>query len=63
VRKLKRSDLAILRLLIKHQGHTALSAGGLLYTKRYRLCQVLSPLTRHILLMTATPHNGKEADF
>src|SRR5438067_5881190 len=33
------------------------------YTKRYRLGQSLSTLTRHFLLLTATPHNGKEADF
>jgi superfamily II DNA or RNA helicase len=33
------------------------------YTKRYRLGQSLSALTRHFLLLTATPHNGKEADF
>lgn len=33
------------------------------YTKRYRLGQQLSGLTRNFLLMTATPHNGKEADF
>jgi superfamily II DNA or RNA helicase len=33
------------------------------YTKRYRLGQLLSTLTRHFLLMTATPHNGKETDF
>ena len=33
------------------------------YTKRYRLGQLLSGLTRHFLLMTATPHNGKEQDF
>jgi superfamily II DNA or RNA helicase len=33
------------------------------YTKRYRLGQRLSGLTRNFLLMTATPHNGKEADF
>ena len=32
-------------------------------TKRYRLAQLLSGLTRHLLLMTATPHNGKEEDF
>jgi SNF2 family DNA or RNA helicase len=33
------------------------------YTKRYRLGQLLGQLTRHFLLMTATPHNGKEEDF
>jgi superfamily II DNA or RNA helicase len=32
-------------------------------TKRYKLGQLLSGLTRHFLLMTATPHNGKEEDF
>jgi hypothetical protein len=32
-------------------------------SKRYRLGQLLSGLTRHFLLMTATPHNGKEEDF
>jgi superfamily II DNA or RNA helicase len=33
------------------------------YTQRYQLGQRLSGRTRHFLLMTATPHNGKEADF
>ena len=33
------------------------------YTKRYRLGLELSKVTRHFLLLTATPHNGKEADF
>lgn len=33
------------------------------YTKRYRLGQLLAEQARHFLLMTATPHNGKEADF
>src|SRR5438034_4788807 len=37
--------------------------GEVKYTKRYRLGQLLSRLTRHFLLMTATPHNGKEEDF
>ena len=33
------------------------------YTKRHKLGQLLSTLTRHFLLLTATPHNGKEEDF
>ncbi len=33
------------------------------YTKRFRLGRVLSKITRHFLLLTATPHNGKEEDF
>ena len=37
--------------------------GEINYTKRYRLGQRLSRLTRHFLLMTATPHNGIEEDF
>jgi SNF2 family DNA or RNA helicase len=32
-------------------------------TKRYKLGKLLSKVTRHFLLMTATPHNGKDADF
>ena len=33
------------------------------YTKRYRLGQMLSGITRNFLLLTATPHNGKDRDF
>jgi superfamily II DNA or RNA helicase len=32
-------------------------------TKRYRLGKVLGHVARHLLLMTATPHAGKEDDF
>jgi SNF2 family DNA or RNA helicase len=32
-------------------------------TARYRLGRVLSERTRHLLLLTATPHRGKQADF
>jgi len=32
-------------------------------TKRFRLGERLGRVTRHFLLMTATPHNGKEEDF
>lgn len=32
-------------------------------TKRYKLAEKLGAHTRHLLLMTATPHNGKEEDF
>lgn len=37
--------------------------GDIKYTKRYHLGRLLSGLTRHFLLLTATPHNGKEEDF
>jgi superfamily II DNA or RNA helicase len=32
-------------------------------TRRYELGQLLGSVTRHLLLMTATPHAGKEEDF
>jgi SNF2 family DNA or RNA helicase len=32
-------------------------------TKRYKLGRLLGSLTRHLLLMTATPHSGKQEDF
>ena len=32
-------------------------------TRRFELGELLGSITRHFLLMTATPHNGKEADF
>ena len=46
-----------------HKMSATFFSGEIKYTKRYRLGQLLSGLTRHFLLMTATPHNGKETDF
>ncbi len=46
-----------------HKLSATFFSGEVKYTKRYRLGQLLSTLTRHFLLMTATPHNGKEEDF
>src|SRR6266516_4649103 len=46
-----------------HKMSATVFGGEIKYTKRYRLGQLLSGLTRHFLLMTATPHNGKEEDF
>lgn len=37
--------------------------GELKESKRFQLGRLLSDRTRHLLLMTATPHNGKEEDF
>ena len=33
------------------------------YTRRFQLGQLLSTLTENLLLLTATPHNGKPEDF
>jgi len=38
-------------------------SGKLEKTKRFLLGEVLGRITRHLLLMTATPHSGKEEDF
>src|SRR5271166_226664 len=46
-----------------HKMSATFFGGEVKYTKRYKLGQLLSTLTRHFLLMTATPHNGKEEDF
>jgi len=46
-----------------HKMSATFFGGEIKYTKRYRLGQLLSTLTRHFLLLTATPHNGKEQDF
>ncbi len=46
-----------------HKLSATLFGNEIKYTKRYQLGRMLSGLTRHFLLMTATPHNGKEADF
>jgi len=46
-----------------HKLSATFFGGEVKYTKRYKLGQLLSTLTRHFLLMSATPHNGKEEDF
>lgn len=38
-------------------------SGELKASKRFQLGELLSERARHFLLMTATPHNGKEEDF
>jgi SNF2 family DNA or RNA helicase len=46
-----------------HKLSATFFGGEVKFTKRYKLGQLLSSLTRHFLLMTATPHNGKDEDF
>lgn len=46
-----------------HKMSASYFSGEVKYTKRYLLGQLLSRITRHFLLMTATPHNGKNEDF
>lgn len=46
-----------------HKMSATFFGGEVSYTKRFQLGRLLSTVTRHFLLMTATPHNGKEEDF
>ncbi|MDE0042078.1 MAG: helicase-related protein, partial [Candidatus Poribacteria bacterium] len=46
-----------------HKMSASFSGGEVRATKRYRLGQLVGKRARHFLLLTATPHNGKEEDF
>lgn len=46
-----------------HKLSASWSGSGINKTKRFRLGEQAGTITRHLLLMTATPHNGKEEDF
>lgn len=46
-----------------HKMSAHYNGGEIQRTKRYRLGEELEKLTRHLLMMTATPHNGREGDF
>lgn len=53
-------------LIVCDEAHkmSASSSGDKVYkTLRYSLGELLSGICRHFLLLTATPHNGKESDF
>jgi SNF2 family DNA or RNA helicase len=61
--KLKQGDWDLVVCDEAHKLSATYFGNEVKYTKRYRLAQLLSTLTRNFLLLTATPHNGKEADF
>ncbi|MBZ0154913.1 MAG: DUF3883 domain-containing protein [Alphaproteobacteria bacterium] len=61
--KLEQTDWDLIICDEAHKMSATYFSGEIKYTKRYRLGQILSRITRHFLLMTATPHNGKEEDF
>jgi superfamily II DNA or RNA helicase len=46
-----------------HRMSATYFGGEVKFTKRYRLGQILGGQSRHFLLMSATPHNGKDEDF
>ncbi len=46
-----------------HRMSASLFGNEVKYTRRYQFGQNLGAKARHLLLMSATPHNGKDADF
>ena len=46
-----------------HRMSATYFGGEVKYTRRYQVGQKLGEVCRHLLLMTATPHTGKEEDF
>ena len=61
--KLRRTEWDLVIVDEAHKMSAHFWGGKLEETKRYKLGELMSDITRHFLLMTATPHNGKEEDF
>ena len=61
--KLKASEWDLIVCDEAHKMSASFWGQEIHYTKRFLLGKMLSGLTRHFLLLTATPHNGKEEDF
>ncbi|HEY9390791.1 MAG TPA: helicase-related protein, partial [Mycobacteriales bacterium] len=60
---LERSDWDLVVVDEAHRMSAHFSGTEVKRTRRYQLGQLLGRLTRHLLLMTATPHAGKQEDF
>ena len=61
--KLVKSDWDLIVCDESHKMSASFFGGEIKETKRYKLGKLLGSITRNFLLMTATPHNGKEEDF
>lgn len=61
--KLERSDWDLIVVDEAHRMSAHYFGNELKTTRRYQLGQLLGRITRHLLLMTATPHSGKQEDF
>jgi SNF2 family DNA or RNA helicase len=61
--KLKTTDWDLIIVDEAHKLSASYFGNKVNKTKRFLLGELLGSITRHFLLMTATPHNGKEEDF
>ena len=61
--KLEATDWDVIVCDEAHKMSASFFGGEVRRTKRHQLGELLGKLTRHFLLLTATPHNGKEEDF
>ena len=61
--ELEKSDWDLVIVDEAHRMAAHYFGGELKKTKRFHLGEMLGDHARHLLLMTATPHNGKEEDF
>ena len=61
--KLKHTDWDLIVVDEAHKMSAHYYGNKIKETGRFKLGKLLGTITRHFLLMTATPHNGKEADF
>ncbi|WP_131769973.1 DEAD/DEAH box helicase, partial [Candidatus Protofrankia californiensis] len=61
--QLKETDWDLIVVDEAHRMGAHYFGGKLQKTKRFQLGELLGEITRHLLLMTATPHSGKEEDF
>lgn len=61
--KLKVSEWDLIVCDEAHKMSATVWGGEVKYTRRFSLGRLLSNITKNFLLLTATPHNGKEEDF
>src|SRR5204862_4495306 len=61
--KLRQTEWDLIVVDEAHKMSATFFGGEVRYTKRYQLGEGLGKITRHLLLLTATPHSGKEEDF
>jgi SNF2 family DNA or RNA helicase len=61
--QIEKSEFDLVVVDEAHRMSASWFSGELKSSKRFQLGELLSEHARHFLLMTATPHNGKEEDF